>query len=57
MWNESATSASECTAYPTMSSSKKKAESMPSRIIIRVDLESAMAGVVERVVERERVRL
>jgi hypothetical protein len=55
MWNESATSASECTAYPTISSSKKKTESMPSRIMIRVDLESAMAGVVERV--RVRVRL
>lgn len=49
MWNESATSASECTAYPTISSSRKKHESMASRIMMRVDLESAMAAVLERV--------
>ena len=48
MWKESATRASECTAYPTISSSRKKAESIPSRIIMRVDLESPMFAVSER---------
>jgi len=48
MWNESATRASECTAYPTTSSSRKKAESIPSRIMMRVDLERPMFTVSER---------
>jgi hypothetical protein len=48
MWNESATSARECTVYPAISSTKKKAVSIPSRIIIRVDLESPMVAVLER---------
>ena len=39
MWKESATSASEWTAYPTMSSKKKKAVSIASNIIMLVDLE------------------
>jgi hypothetical protein len=48
MWNESATRANECTAYPTTNSSKKKAESMASKIMMRVDLERAMTAVSER---------
>lgn len=48
MWKESATRARECTAYPTMSSRKKKAVSMPRRIMIRVDLESPMLTASER---------
>jgi ribosomal protein L31 len=48
MWNESATRARECTAYPAINSTKKKAVSMPKRIIIRVDLESPMVAVSQR---------
>lgn len=48
MWNESATRAKECTAYPTMSSRKKKAVSIASRIIMRDDLESPMTAVSGR---------
>jgi hypothetical protein len=48
MWKESATRASECTAYPTINSRRKKAESIPSRIIMRVDLESPMFAESER---------
>lgn len=42
MWNESATRARECTAYPVMSSMRKKTESMAKRILILVDFESPM---------------
>jgi hypothetical protein len=45
MWKESATRASECTEYPTISSKKKKAVSIPSSIIMRVDLESPISAV------------
>lgn len=48
MWNESATSAKECTVYPAISSTKKKAVSMASSIMMRVDLESPMLAVSER---------
>jgi hypothetical protein len=48
MWNESATRARECTVYPAISSTKKNAVSMPSSIMIRVDLESPMFAVSQR---------
>lgn len=40
MWNESATSARECTAYPTMISKKKKMVSITRSVMIRVERES-----------------
>lgn len=45
MWNESATSARECTEYPTISSKKKNTVSIANSIIIRVDFENAIFAV------------
>jgi len=46
MWKESATRASEWTAYPAISSTKKKIVSIARRMRILVDLEGAMLAPI-----------
>lgn len=56
MWNESATKASEWTAYPVMSSIRKKTLSMTRRMLIRVDFERPILMSVLMLIREDLIR-